>query len=1744
MRVQKSLEKKFLNLKSEKGSITIFVLSVMLLLISVVSVTYIGMANKTNSQNAEIRKIVKEYEKQVADIDKVYKDAYNLTLVDVDVTTLYYIAEGGTLKLSASEIASITPNENAERAGISIDKIEYVWNDSLKKENQPETWNNSGKTLDNGKWVVNDKDCLWTKITLSDGDSIVLKYKMTVVKEVIEYSVTKNDDGTRKVDIEYKNAFTEARIVTVVSDEDYVVNEDKSIINLNGNGNINVSAKDKYQNEFFLSIDLMPPTVTLTDDGGYYRVSKDDETSIKVKIDADDGEGSGISEIKYAWSQSNENQGKPTEENYTYVSNGETIEKRPEGMGTYYLWVKVEDKKGNVAEIVSNAYLPAIPNIELQENNENGAKYVSGTWTNQDVYATVSVPTVNSSVVGYQYTTDNVLVDENGKEIDFYMNYTTAFSDIGSGVVKFENDDKPLSMGELTNTEGTEYHMIASENTLVPNNVGVHNSQADSYIPIDVTSFPADKTISVTVNAGVSSEGSYDYGYACLTETPAKPTFNKNSTMPGEFFKKAGTVANADYKTSVTGGKIYYLHLGYYKDGSANSGNDKVTVNSISIVSDVVKTTWDDIPGEIVSSYTSTFTNSTENKPEFTNSEKEEWLGNIELTPGASYGMNVEGSALVSGNTGVHSSQSDVYIPIDLTGFSSELIMNLTINANVSSENNCDYGYACLTENVTIPTFNKNSTMSGEFFKKAGAVANADYKISVTGGKIYYLHLGYYKDGSKNVGNDKFTVNSINIDYEHIVNYYNYNKNENTITFKLKEEMNKTFAIKAIYEDGKESYISDFSVKIDKTAPIVNTITSELVSQTESKIMVSGIEEQGSGIKGYYISEEQVAPTTTNDWTSFTGNSFEVNGLKPATQYYVWIIDNANNISKCNPFETENINYKIDDSKYASKLVEALNMANENSTIELLRDFTDSSTATINKNVTIDTGTYTLTRTGNTTLSGATLTFNGIITSNLYSTISVSGISTLKGTGTIKNTGTTSSYRSIYINSGAQLIQEGEIIVSGYYGIDNSGTYNLNSGKVEATYTSGGYAVYNRSSSSVINILSGNIEGYNGLYNNYGITNIYGGNIKGTVNSGICMSNGTSNIEGGNIEGKTNGIYLSGSGTTNILGGTVKGSNGIQLYSSNATANILGGNIIGSTYGIYGYTTSNGKLTIGNYDEEVDTTNPIVSGGQYGIYMKTTTNTYNFNNGIIMGTNTVPYTDTAIPREGYRIVTYYDYNGRRYVAVLDKEENNITIEHNPNDRWTNEGVELHVRYPSSGTIYEYSEDGENWENIENVFYITNRYENKKIYARMLDSSGVLIESVEYTISNIDRILPEVTISPETTKYIIYNKGEQSVDIELSLSITEEGGSGLKIAQYGWSEDKDITPSTWNTIVNDAIIKKENCTQGKYYLWINVMDNAGNKCEIDKIMYIVEEEQAVARVSNGDGTYKFYYTLQEAIDEAEIEETTIEMIRSTNEIAIIEEGQTIILDLNGCTIGSSISEQATITNNGTLKITDSIEEKCGLIENYVGTAIENNGTLILGEDSDEIEDETPKISGKKIGIRNNGTMDFYDGTIMGKTALIGDVRHTPEDYGAVGVLLNETTVVNLRIISDYVARIEWTYYDTLQGAFDACISKNNNREQTTVHLLKDIVMEQGVAIYYGQNIKLNLNSHTVTSTENRVVVNYGNLEITDLTEEQTGEIYSITSTESNSNTIYNNNKGNIKITGGTITATNNKKTRNS
>lgn len=185
------------------------------------------------------------------------------------------------------------------------------------------------------------------------------------------------------------------------------------------------------------------------------------------------------------------------------------------------------------------------------------------------------------------------------------------------------------------------------------------------------------------------------------------------------------------------------------------------------------------------------------------------------------------------------------------------------------------------------------------------------------------------------------------------------------------------------------------------------------------------------------------------------------------------------------------------------------------------------------------------------------------------------------------------------------------------------------------------------------------------------------------------------------------------------------------------------------------------------------------------------------------------------------------------VYKLDNEQPvNPLITYNSN--WTNQDIEVNIF--GTDNIY-YSFDNENW-----ISYDANNKpvvsENTMIYAKANDEAGNTSETISSRITNIDKITPTIDL-------------DYSADLTNKLKVdynVSDNSSGIKEIYYAWTME-DIEPLFENTIDNLSGEITKNDVDGKYYLWIKTIDNAGNE-EISKTSLLeLDNTNPVVEITN-------------------------------------------------------------------------------------------------------------------------------------------------------------------------------------------------------------------------------------------------------------------------------------------------------
>ena len=231
--------------------------------------------------------------------------------------------------------------------------------------------------------------------------------------------------------------------------------------------------------------------------------------------------------------------------------------------------------------------------------------------------------------------------------------------------------------------------------------------------------------------------------------------------------------------------------------------------------------------------------------------------------------------------------------------------------------------------------------------------------------------------------------------------------------------------------------------------------------------------------------------------------------------------------------------------------------------------------------------------------------------------------------------------------------------------------------------------------------------------------------------------------------------------------------------------------------------------------------------------------------------------------------------------------------------------------------------------------------------------------------------------------------------------------------------------------------------------------------------------------------------------------------------------TSTLNITGGTINYGIDNIGT----GTINITG------GNIDTSRSGISNNNGGIInIGAKDGTVNKESPIIkSSSDNGIYNgNGTLNLYDGTIKGKTAISGTINDIEENYDIIKQTENGLEVKYLG--REYAAQIESTgeKYYTLKEAIDAVTNASE-----TVKLLRDITTlptAETITITDDKNIVLNLNGNVINQGNEVLITNNGTLKFKGSDEDNNaGSIISSSGTIIENNGIFTIEKGTFSST---------------
>ncbi len=500
----------------------------------------------------------------------------------------------------------------------------------------------------------------------------------------------------------------------------------------------------------------------------------------------------------------------------------------------------------------------------------------------------------------------------------------------------------------------------------------------------------------------------------------------------------------------------------------------------------------------------------------------------------------------------------------------------------------------------------------------------------------------------------------------------------------------------------------------------------------------------------------------------------------------------------------------------------------------------------------------------------------------------------------------------------------------------------------------------------------------------------FGNNVLSNVGNNPVISNyGTVVISNGMITSsapKNGAVNNESTGNITITGGSIVVTGGRQaLYNNKGVAEISGTaylssvateraavqNVAGGTMTIKGGTiistgssavVSASTLTIGEKDNNINKTSPILQGITYGI---SSSANYSFYNGTIKG-KTKAYNNLnhiVDTEEGYSVVSSEEnIDGQLYNIAYLGIHYEVTFDGNggtPSETKRNVEKNQKIGTLPTGTRTGYELIGwftakEGGEEITKDTIITS---DTKFYARWEKTDVALLNGTYYQ-SIQDAIDTVPTNNTETTITIIRNTKE---------NVTVYKNMNIKF---------DLQNYTVSNSTNKAVIENNGTVK---------IINGTLTSKTDTAV-INNNASASLLISGGNvlatGTRQAVYNL----DGGYVEITGSAYLSSKTS------GKPTYSNLNRATI-QNLAGGTVVISGGTI---------VGEIQN----AIANEGTMSLGIKDGNIITSTPIIRGETYGIENAGTLNFYDGKIMGIT---GTIQGNTDDLD--GNITSSTEVLN-------------------------------------------------------------------------------------------------------------------------------------
>ena len=482
----------------------------------------------------------------------------------------------------------------------------------------------------------------------------------------------------------------------------------------------------------------------------------------------------------------------PTIEGETYG-----IYREEGGILNFYDGKVIGNTNSSIAGYIQNINTPELYKVSTDSNQETGREvaYVAipsgieamiGTtefMTLEDAFAVVENDTSNTRIsqpteidVVATVTLEDAITLSRNKNVILDLNGNSIAGSqannlfINNGILEIKDSSSEVQEYAYASlVDNGTYYFEQVDDHLEANNYGVASSTANSYIEIDLSEESSQDTFTLVVNANISSESSNDYGYLTITNSTTAPAATATS---GRFAYVSGINIPTDYTTTLTGGSVYYLHLGYTKNASNDYYFDTfmindITLNGESVIEELVKS-----KGQISNTLYGVITNNEDGDLTISGGKimGKSTSNNVNHTTLTNYGdLSITGGEIYSASTGANTktirnlaSAQDKTVTI--TGgiiyaatSTSERLMNtagseITLGGTVRT-----YEVISNSGNMTI----NNGKYSGVYYSSGsstGTIHNYSNLI-INGGKLASYYYGMELESNSNL-----IINGLNIE--------------------------------------------------------------------------------------------------------------------------------------------------------------------------------------------------------------------------------------------------------------------------------------------------------------------------------------------------------------------------------------------------------------------------------------------------------------------------------------------------------------------------------------------------------------------------------------------------------------------------------------------------------------------------------------------------------------------------------------------------------------------------------------------------------------------------------------------------------------------------------------------------------------------------------------------------------------------------------------------------------------------